>query len=101
MATEIKVLKEKVNLAKDLLMFLSGLAGIGFQQYLSSQGQKPNLLFLGIFTLMTGVPGATNLIGLFRSQQRIESLQYSPQPLELPSGLGSSSQNVSGHEQTQ
>jgi uncharacterized membrane protein len=92
--SEIKILKEKVNLFKDLVMFLGGMAGIAFQQYLSSQGQKPNLLFLGIFTLMTGVPGATNLIGLFRSQQRIESLQSSSAPSEYPSELGSSSQNV-------
>lgn len=73
MATEIKILKERINLFKDFIMFLGGMAGIGFQQYLSTNGQEPNLLFLGIFTLMTGIPGATNLIGLFRSQQRIES----------------------------
>lgn len=75
-------------------MFLGGMAGIGFQQYLASQGQKPNLMFLAIFTLMTGVPGASNLIGLFRSQQRIESLQSLSQPSVSPSESGSSSPNV-------
>lgn len=85
MATETKLLKERVNLFKDLVMFLGGMAGIGFQQYLSSKGQAPNLLFLGIFTLMTGIPGATNLIGLFRSQQRIDSLQSSSVQPDSPS----------------
>lgn len=94
MVTEIKVLREKVNLAKDLIMFLGGMGGIAFQQYLSSKGTEPNLLFLAIFTLMTGVPGATNLIGLFRSQQRIESLQSSSAPQGSPSGPESSSQNA-------
>jgi hypothetical protein len=93
-ATEIKVLKERLNLFRDFLMFLGGMTGIGFQQYLASQGTKPDLMFLAIFTLMTGVPGASNLIGLFRSQQRIESLQSSSVQAALQSGSESSSQNV-------
>lgn len=87
-------MKERVSIFKDLAMFLTGLGGIAFQQYLASKGVKPDLLFLAIFTLMTGVPGATNLIGLFRSQQRIESLSSSSLPLESQSESGPSSQNV-------
>lgn len=94
MSTEIKILKERLNLFRDFLMFLGGMTGIGFQQYLASQGTKPDLMFLAIFTLMTGVPGASNLIGLFRSQQRIESLQSSSVQPGSASDLGSSSQNV-------
>ena len=83
---------------RDFLMFIGGMVGIGVQQYLASQGAKPNLMFLAIFTLMTGVPGATNLIGLFRSQSRIESLSSLSQPLGSQSDLEPSSQNVLGND---
>lgn len=89
MVTE-RVLKERVGIFKDVIMFLGGMTGIGFQQYLSIKGHAPNLLFLGIFTLMTGIPGATNLIGLFRSQLRTESLQSSSRQLESASESESS-----------
>lgn len=51
-----------ISVIKDLLLFLGGLAGIGYQQLTGNV----NFWLLMIFVTMTGVPGLTNLISLLR-----------------------------------
>lgn len=52
----------RIAVFKDLTLFLGGLTGIGYQQITGDV----NTVLLIIFTAMTGVPGLTNLISLFR-----------------------------------
>lgn len=54
--------ERKIQIAKDLILFFGGLAGIGYQQVTGDV----NTVLLVIFTAMTGVPGLTNLISLLR-----------------------------------
>lgn len=54
--------ERRIAIAKDLILFFGGLAGIGYQQI----SGDVNTLLLVIFTAMTGVPGLTNLISLLR-----------------------------------
>lgn len=55
-------LERIISVGKDLILFLGGLAGIGYQQI----SGNVNFILLAIFTAMTGVPGLTNLITLLR-----------------------------------
>lgn len=48
--------------AKDTLLFLGGLSGIGYQQI----SGDVNTTLLVVFVAMTGVPGLTSLIALVR-----------------------------------
>ncbi len=52
----------RVTVARDLILFVFGLAGIAYQQVTGDV----NAVLLGIFTAMTGVPGLTNLVSLLR-----------------------------------
>lgn len=54
--------EKRIALAKDLVLFFGGLSGIGYQQV---TGQV-NVVLLVIFTAMTGVPGLTSLINMWR-----------------------------------
>lgn len=51
-----------IAIGKDLALFMGGLAGIAYQQITDNV----NVWLLVVFTLMTGVPGVTNLISLLR-----------------------------------
>lgn len=48
---------------KSWVLLIAGLIGIGYQQYTG----ETNWLLLGIFTLMAGVPGATQLFSLIKN----------------------------------
>lgn len=49
-------------MVKDILLFLGGLAGIGYQQITG----KTDLVLLIVFTTMIGLPGVANTIRLIR-----------------------------------
>jgi len=74
-------------MTKDLILFIGGLSGIGYQQVTGDV----NFILLAIFTAMTGVPGLTNLIAIMRGSV-IESRSPSSAlpPLDSDSGNSSS-----------
>jgi hypothetical protein len=70
-----------ISVAKDLILFFGGLAGIAYQQI----SGNVNFTLLVIFTAMTGVPGLTNLITLLRGtaiKLPSQSPVLPPSPLE-------------------
>ncbi len=80
-----------IAIAKDLILFFGGLAGIAYQQITNNV----NIVLLLIFTAMTGVPGLTQIISLVRNSPIVlESRSSQPEPVEsasdsaLPSSLG-------------
>ena len=52
----------RVEVAKDVTLFVVGLGGIIFQLVTG----EVNFALLAVFTAMTGVPGLTNLVLLIR-----------------------------------
>ena len=73
---------KKISVAKDLVLFIGGLAGIGYQQV--TQNVNPYLLL--VFSLMAGIPGVTNLIMLIRgSPTDTQSLSSPPTQQEQDS----------------
>ena len=74
--------ERKIAIAKDLILFLGGLFGIGYQQV----SGDVNTVLLVIFTAMTGVPGLTNLVALLRG---------TPIELEPPASVSESSESNS------
>lgn len=54
--------ERRITIAKDLILFLIGIGGIGYQQVTG----KFNLALALIYALATGIPGVTNLFALFR-----------------------------------
>lgn len=75
--------ERRIAVAKDLILFLGGLSGIAYQQVTGNV----NVVLLAVFTAMTGVPGLTNLISLWRGS--VTELQ-SRSPVSEPSESESS-----------
>lgn len=74
--------KEIVAVTKDLVLFFFGVGGIVYQQLTGNV----NFIFLAIFVIAAGIPGATNLISLYRgSGTESPLLPPVPQPLESDS----------------
>jgi len=57
------VKKEQDNQVKSWVLLLAGLAGIAYQQWTG----EINIVLLGIFTAMSGVPGLAHIISLIKS----------------------------------
>lgn len=55
--------ERRIAIARDLVLFMFGLAGIAYQ----TVTRDVNFVLLTIFTGMTGVPGLTNLVGVLRT----------------------------------
>jgi hypothetical protein len=58
----VKISRDEAKL-KSWILLLSGLVGIGYEQYTG----KVNWILLLIFTTMTGVPGLASIISLLRN----------------------------------
>lgn len=80
-----------IGMLKDLILFLGGLAGIGYQQLTGNV----NTVLLIIFTAMTGVPGLTNIISLLRASS-INSSSSQQALLHQESASEKSSTNLLG-----
>lgn len=75
-------IRQKIAIVKDLLLFFGGLAGIAYQQVTN----QVNITLLLIYTAMTGIPGLTNIIALWRNSATVQQLQQRQvYPLELDS----------------
>jgi hypothetical protein len=82
-------IKDEAKL-KSWILFVIGLAGIGYQQYTG----RVHWLLLLIFTTMTGVLTVTQLVALLKSSHIVSSLSSSQQSLQEPDS-DSSSTNAS------
>jgi hypothetical protein len=58
----VKISRDEAKL-KSWILLLSGLVGIGYEQYTG----KVNWILLLIFTTMTGVPGLASIISLLKN----------------------------------
>lgn len=83
--------ERKIALVKDMLLFFGGLAGIGYQQVTG----EVNVFLLMIFTAMTGVPGLTSLISMWRGSGIVLPSQREASP-DVPSESDNSSENLEG-----
>jgi len=76
-----------ISVTKDLLLFIGGSAGIGYQQITGNV----NIWLLGIFALAAGIPGFTNLNMLLRGTIIKLPSQSQAAPPSLPESDSSSS----------
>jgi hypothetical protein len=67
--------ERRIAMARDLVLFIFGLAGIAYQQL-----NEVNFVLLAIFTTMTGVPGLTNLVGILRGSSTAPPLSSPVSP---------------------
>lgn len=74
--------ERKIAIIRDQVLFLGGLAGIGYQQL---TGNVSTVLLI-VFTTMIGLPGLTNVISLLRGGGATESPPPPSQPSDSNTG---------------
>ena len=86
----------RITIAKDLILFLGGLAGIAYQQITNNV----NIVLLIVFTAMTGVLGLTNILSLLRNSPTVSPSSSPQRPSSVPESANASQESFTGEEIT-